>query len=235
MSYIRRKKVKGKVYLYEVEGKRDKETGKVKQRVIRYIGPAPSRPELGTTNEDAGDTPTAAPSSIPRRPLTWRDGVMIGHPVYGHLGDWEVNGFYAANRSGGPGDSCQPDDPALAWIECYSRSLGETRKFKREQVTPRRYESGDRVLFPLFFNGKQQQVSGEVAAPPTQGIACMLERGPGNTVLFSLPGCVGIRYQLNGRTALIQLPLAEVSIDTGEPAGHGKEPNKTQLKFAGVE
>ena len=37
MAYIRTKKVKGKNYYYIVEGKRDKE-GKVKQKVIKYLG-----------------------------------------------------------------------------------------------------------------------------------------------------------------------------------------------------
>ena len=37
MVYIRSKKVKGKIYYYVVEGKLDKK-GKVKQRVIMYLG-----------------------------------------------------------------------------------------------------------------------------------------------------------------------------------------------------
>jgi len=37
MAYIRSKKIKGKTYYYIVEGKID-ERGKVKQRVILYLG-----------------------------------------------------------------------------------------------------------------------------------------------------------------------------------------------------
>ena len=37
MAYIRAKKIKGKNYYYIVEGKRDEE-GKVKQKVIKYLG-----------------------------------------------------------------------------------------------------------------------------------------------------------------------------------------------------
>ena len=37
MVYIRSKKIKGNTYYYIVEGKKD-ETGKVKQKVIRYLG-----------------------------------------------------------------------------------------------------------------------------------------------------------------------------------------------------
>lgn len=37
MAYIRAKKIKGKNYYYIVEGKRDEE-GKVKQKVILYMG-----------------------------------------------------------------------------------------------------------------------------------------------------------------------------------------------------
>ncbi len=37
MAYIRAKKIKGKNYYYIVEGKRDEE-GKVKQKVIQYLG-----------------------------------------------------------------------------------------------------------------------------------------------------------------------------------------------------
>lgn len=39
MTYIRSKKVKGNIYYYLVEGKLDKR-GKVKQRVILYLGNA---------------------------------------------------------------------------------------------------------------------------------------------------------------------------------------------------
>lgn len=39
MAFIRRKKVKGKIYYYIVEGKIDKR-GKVKQKVIMYLGNA---------------------------------------------------------------------------------------------------------------------------------------------------------------------------------------------------
>lgn len=37
MAFIRTKKIKGKNYYYVVEGKRDEE-GKVKQKVIKYLG-----------------------------------------------------------------------------------------------------------------------------------------------------------------------------------------------------
>ncbi len=37
MAFIRKKKIKGKAYYYIVEGIYDK-TGKVKQKVIRYLG-----------------------------------------------------------------------------------------------------------------------------------------------------------------------------------------------------
>lgn len=37
MAYIRSKKIKGKTYYYVVEGKLD-ENGKVKQKVILYLG-----------------------------------------------------------------------------------------------------------------------------------------------------------------------------------------------------
>lgn len=37
MTYLRSKKVKGKIYYYVVEGKLDKR-GKVKQKVIMYLG-----------------------------------------------------------------------------------------------------------------------------------------------------------------------------------------------------
>ena len=37
MVFIRAKKIKGKNYYYAVEGKRD-EDGKVKQKVIKYLG-----------------------------------------------------------------------------------------------------------------------------------------------------------------------------------------------------
>ena len=37
MTYIRNKKIKGKIYYYIVEGKLDK-NGKVKQKVILYLG-----------------------------------------------------------------------------------------------------------------------------------------------------------------------------------------------------
>lgn len=37
MAYIRTKKINGKNYYYIVEGKRD-EQGKVKQKVIKYLG-----------------------------------------------------------------------------------------------------------------------------------------------------------------------------------------------------
>jgi hypothetical protein len=39
MTYIRSKKVKGNIYYYIVEGKLDKR-GKVKQKVIMYLGNA---------------------------------------------------------------------------------------------------------------------------------------------------------------------------------------------------
>ena len=37
MAYVRKKKIKGKSYYYAVEGKYDSK-GKVKQKVIRYLG-----------------------------------------------------------------------------------------------------------------------------------------------------------------------------------------------------
>ena len=37
MVYLRAKTIKGKNYYYAVEGKRDKD-GKVKQKVIKYLG-----------------------------------------------------------------------------------------------------------------------------------------------------------------------------------------------------
>jgi len=37
MAFVRAKKIKGKNYYYIVEGKRDEE-GKVKQKVIKYLG-----------------------------------------------------------------------------------------------------------------------------------------------------------------------------------------------------
>lgn len=37
MTYLRAKKIKGNNYYYAVEGNRDKE-GKVKQKVIKYLG-----------------------------------------------------------------------------------------------------------------------------------------------------------------------------------------------------
>ena len=37
MAYIRNKKIKGKTYYYIVEGKID-ERGKVKQKVLKYLG-----------------------------------------------------------------------------------------------------------------------------------------------------------------------------------------------------
>jgi len=37
MVYIRKKKIKGKIYYYVVEGKLDKK-GKVKQKVLMYLG-----------------------------------------------------------------------------------------------------------------------------------------------------------------------------------------------------
>ena len=37
MVYIRKKKIKGKSYYYAVEGRYD-DKGKVKQKVIRYLG-----------------------------------------------------------------------------------------------------------------------------------------------------------------------------------------------------
>ena len=37
MTYLRTKKIRGKNYYYVVEGNRDPE-GKVKQKVIRYLG-----------------------------------------------------------------------------------------------------------------------------------------------------------------------------------------------------
>ena len=37
MAYLRTKKIKGKNYYYIVEGKRD-EDGKVKQKVLKYLG-----------------------------------------------------------------------------------------------------------------------------------------------------------------------------------------------------
>ena len=39
MVYLRPKKIKGKTYYYVVEGNRDKD-GKVKQKVIKYLGTA---------------------------------------------------------------------------------------------------------------------------------------------------------------------------------------------------
>jgi len=39
MTYIRSKKIKGNIYYYVVEGKLDKR-GKVKQKVIMYLGNA---------------------------------------------------------------------------------------------------------------------------------------------------------------------------------------------------
>jgi len=39
MVYIRTKKIKGRNYYYAVEGNRDKD-GKVKQKVIKYLGTA---------------------------------------------------------------------------------------------------------------------------------------------------------------------------------------------------
>lgn len=37
MAYIRFKKIKGNTYYYIVEGKKD-DSGKVKQKVVRYLG-----------------------------------------------------------------------------------------------------------------------------------------------------------------------------------------------------
>jgi hypothetical protein len=37
MVYLRAKKIKGKTYYYAVEGSRD-DDGKVKQRVVKYLG-----------------------------------------------------------------------------------------------------------------------------------------------------------------------------------------------------
>jgi len=37
MTYVRPKKIKGQTYYYVVEGKKDID-GKVKQKVIRYLG-----------------------------------------------------------------------------------------------------------------------------------------------------------------------------------------------------
>jgi len=53
MSYIRKKKFGDRVYYYRVEGYRD-ETGKVRQRVIEYLGKSPSRMELPVEPKVAG-------------------------------------------------------------------------------------------------------------------------------------------------------------------------------------
>jgi hypothetical protein len=55
VSFIRTKTVKGRVYQYEVESYRDPETGKVRQRTIKYLG------RLGTT--PPAEAPEPAPAS----------------------------------------------------------------------------------------------------------------------------------------------------------------------------
>lgn len=55
MSFLRRKTIKGKLYLYEVEN--TWENGRVRQKVLRYVGPVapirkrkvaePSQPQEG--------------------------------------------------------------------------------------------------------------------------------------------------------------------------------------------
>ncbi len=53
MSYIRKKKFGDRVYYYRVEGHRD-ENGKVRQRVIEYLGKSPSKIELPIDPKVAG-------------------------------------------------------------------------------------------------------------------------------------------------------------------------------------
>ena len=51
MAYIRTKKVKGKEYRYKVEGYRD-EDGKVKQRILEYLGPVRQEDREMVTTQD---------------------------------------------------------------------------------------------------------------------------------------------------------------------------------------
>lgn len=51
MSFIRKKKVNGRVYKYEVESVRDA-SGTVRQRVVRYLGP--EEPIYGTERDRQG-------------------------------------------------------------------------------------------------------------------------------------------------------------------------------------
>lgn len=53
MSYVRKKRFGERVYYYEVEGYRNKD-GKVRQRVLRYLGVSPNKIEIPVESELAG-------------------------------------------------------------------------------------------------------------------------------------------------------------------------------------
>jgi hypothetical protein len=52
MAYIRAKKSGGRTYYYLVEGKR--EEGKVRQKVLKYLGTSPNRQEVSVNPSIAG-------------------------------------------------------------------------------------------------------------------------------------------------------------------------------------
>ena len=54
MAYIRKKIIKGKTYYYIVEGKLD-ERGKVKQKVLMYLGSIPHIMEVFNFYKDNND------------------------------------------------------------------------------------------------------------------------------------------------------------------------------------
>lgn len=79
MSFVRRKVIKGRTYLYEVENYRDPETGKVKQRTKQYIGRDPEdvarqqAEKLGTTEKPGWATRFASLSTSTASGGRWRE------------------------------------------------------------------------------------------------------------------------------------------------------------------
>jgi hypothetical protein len=220
MAFIRRKKVKGKVYLQLVENYR--EGGKVRQRVIQHLGteaaagvsaPIPPPP-------DATIPPAIAPLPLPTAPLfpvgtdIWFQGVR--GPEKGAIAGW---------------------DGKWLTIRLKQRGLISETRIKPDRVMGRQFAIGDWVCFTCELGGMEGPHYGTVIESDTQSSACAWPRWGRRAVIevvripHEVPGMVSIRYQWLTHNCVTQLPVSKVWYPGGSPP-HWQGMGRKKVEFS---
>lgn len=195
MAFIRRKKVKGRVYLQLVEAYR--ENGKVKQRVLQH---------LGVEGRESAE-PTASPSFSLPSPAPY----PVDTPV------WVLNCQDKPERAivlGWDGEFLR--------LKVGHGLISETL-VKPRRVMGRQYQPGDWVQFWIELGGAEGWHYGTVIEGETTSEACPLPRKPGRELVYipyQAAGTCTIRYKWLTFDCVMQMPVSRVRPASSSPPPH---------------